>query len=161
MINKWQVNWIVTDQSGQPIGYPNGYNYTCGTFNIKPDHKSWGSYLNNSDSSCFKSFDEYTAVTQLPRTTAIRTPWAPQVQLGMQKQFPIREGLNLLFRAEAFNLTNTPIFNGPDTGSPDRPVTRNLAVAADQPGAYSGYGTIGSGTKNNPRQMQMSLKVIF
>jgi hypothetical protein len=161
LINRWQLNWIVTTQSGSPVGFPNGYTYTCGTFNIKPSQRSYSSYLNNSQSSCFQSFPQYTAVTQLPRTTVVRNPSGPQEQVGILKQFSIYEGWKLQFRAEAFNFTNSPIFNGPSTGSPNRAITRNPAIAADQPGAYSGYGTIGSGTKNNPRQVQMSLKLVF
>jgi hypothetical protein len=161
VINNWQINWIISDQSGTPVGYPNGYAYTCGTFNPKPSSSSYSSYLNNSDPSCFAPLPQYTPITQYGMTTAVRTPWAEQTQLGLEKQFAIREGLKLQFRAEAFNLTNTPIFYGPNTGSPDRAITRNNNILAGQPGAYSGYGTIGSGQLNSPREFQLGLKVLF
>jgi len=62
---------------------------------------------------CFTTFPEYTAVTQLPRTTLIRNPWAQQTALAMEKKFALREGTKLQFKAEAFNATNTPILAVP------------------------------------------------
>jgi hypothetical protein len=162
LVNDWQMEWIFTNDGGTPVGYPNGENFNCGTYNIVPAHKSYKSYLNNSQNTCFSTFTEYTAVTQLPRATEIRNPWAQQTALGFEKKFPIREGTTLQFKAEAFNLTNTPIFGGPNTGSPDQVLTRNTSVADEnQPGAWSGYGTIGSTQQNFPRQVQLSLKLAF
>ncbi|GGH04593.1 TonB-dependent receptor [Silvibacterium dinghuense] len=162
VVNDWQMEWIFQNDGGTPVGFPNGYNYNCGNYNILSTHKSWKSYINNSDSSCFSTFAEYTAVTQLPITTKIRNPWAQQTAIGFEKKFRIREGTTLQFKAEAFNLTNTAIFGGPNTGSPDQEVTRNTSVASDnQPGSWSGYGTIGSTEQNFPRQIQMSLKLQF
>jgi hypothetical protein len=162
LVNDWQMEWIFQNDGGTPAGYPNGENFNCGSYNIRPAHKSYQSYLNNSQNTCFSTFTEYTAVTQLPRTTLIRNPWAQQTALGFEKKFPIREGTTLQFKAEAFNLTNTPIFGGPNTGSPDQTLTRNTSVADEnQPGAWSGYGTIGSTQQNFPRQVQLSLKLAF
>jgi hypothetical protein len=79
----------------------------------------------------------------------------------MQKEFAMLEKTKLQFRAEAFNLTNTPIFNGPDTGNPSSPIQRQVNISASQPGAYTGYGTIGPSTQNSPRQLQFSLKILF
>jgi hypothetical protein len=160
-LNDWQLNWIVNDQSGTPVSFPNNYLYTCGNFNIRPSHKSWGSYLNNSDPNCFTGFPEYTAITEKPLTIAVRNPWAEQTQLALQKEFLFAEKARLQFRAEAFNMTNTPIFNGPNTGNPNSPIQRQGNIPSDQPGAYTGFGTVGPSTQNSPRQVQMSLKVLF
>jgi len=168
IVNDWQMEWIFQNDAGTPVGYPNTYNYNCGTYNIIPVHKSWQSYLNNSSnlgttgSTCFSSFSEYTATTQLPLTTLIRNPWAQQTSLSFEKRFAVREKTTLQFKAEAFNLTNTPIFGGPNTGSANQDVTRNTSVLRDdQPGSWSGYGTIGSTQQNFPRQIQFSLKLEF
>jgi hypothetical protein len=128
---------------------------------MKPAHKSWGSYLNNSDPGCFTGFPEYTATTQGPYSVAVRNPWAEQSQVALQKQFGLLENAKLQFRAEAFNLTNTPIFNGPDTNNPGSAIQRVASIPANLPGAYTGYGTIGTGTQNSPRQLQLSLKILF
>ena len=45
-------------------------------------------------------------------------------------------------------------FTDPKTG-------QRTQIQAGQPGACSGYGCIGSGQQNFPRQMQLSLKVLF
>jgi hypothetical protein len=161
VVGGWQLNWIVNDQSGTPVSYPNGLLYTCGTFNIKPAHKSWGSYLNNSSPNCFSGFPEYTATTQGPYSVVVRNPWAEQSQVAVQKQFGLLEKTKLQFRAEAFNLTNTPIFNGPNTSNPNSAIQRVAGIPANLPGAYTGYGTVGTSTQNSPRQLQLSLKILF
>ncbi len=101
-------------------------------------------------------------MTQLPRTTRLRNPWAQQTALGSEKKFPIRESVKLQFQAEAFNVTNTALFGGPNSGGPETAPTRVTNVAdPNQPGAWSGYGTIGSTQQNFPRQLQLSLKAFF
>jgi hypothetical protein len=62
--------------------------------------------------------------------------------LAVQKLFSIREPVGLMFRAEAFNLTNTPYFftPGEGLGSPT-------------------FGVINSAT--GERQIQFSLKLLF
>jgi hypothetical protein len=162
LVNDWQMEWIFSNDGGQPVGYPNNNNFNCGNYNILSPHKTWGSYLNNTQSSCFTSFSEYTAVTQKPYSTAIRAPWAQQTAIGFEKHFAIREGTNLQFKAEAFNVTNTPIFGPPNTSSPNTaPVPVQSVSNPNQPGAFTGYGTVGSTQYNFPRQIQMSLKVLF
>jgi hypothetical protein len=161
IVGGWQLNWIVSDQSGSPVSYPNGMLDTCGTYNIKPTTKTWGSYLNNSSPNCFTGFPEYTAVAQGPLTVGVRNPWAEQSQVSVQKQFAILEKATLQFRAEAFNLTNTPIFNGPNTSNPGSAIQRVAGIPGNLPGAYTGYGTVGTSTQNSPRQLQLSLKILF
>jgi len=80
----------------------------------------------------------------------------------MSKDFRIREGWRLQFKAEAFNVTNTPIFGGPSTANPNTAVTpRPDRAPAGKPGSCDGYGCIGQNQLNFPRQMQLSLKFIF
>ncbi|MFT4112657.1 TonB-dependent receptor domain-containing protein [Silvibacterium sp.] len=161
-IGGWQLDWIFQNAGGTPVGFPNTSAFSCGNYNIVEQHRSYKSYINNTQSSCFSSFPEYTKITELPRTTAVRAPYAQQTQLGLEKKFPIYRDYTLQFKAEAFNATNTPIFGGPSTSSPNTAVTRNTSVAnPNQPGAWSGYGTIGSTEQNFPRQIQLSLKLLF
>jgi hypothetical protein len=162
VLGGWQLDWIFTNDGGVPVSYPSSYTYGCGDFNIRPSKKSWGSYLNNSDYSCFASRAEYTAISHVSRTTAVRAPWAQQTQLGLEKKFAIREGVSFQFKAEAFNLTNTPIFASPSTSNPKGARARNNNVAdPNAPGAWTGYGTVGATQQNFPRQVQFSGKISF
>jgi hypothetical protein len=161
ILNDWQMDWIFSNQSGSPVGYPNSYLYNCGTYHIGSAHRSNEHYLNNTNPSCFESFPEYTATTQLPRTEAVRAPWAQQTELGMEKHFHVTNTTNLQFKAEAFNLTNTPIFPL-NSGNANQAISRVSTVPdANAPGAWSGFGTVGSTQQNFPRQIQLSLKYIF
>ena len=160
-LNRWQLDWAFANDGGTPVGYPNGNEFKCGNYNIRPSQKSWASYLNNSQTSCWTTFPEYTAVTQESLTTALRNPWAQQTALGVEKRFVLREGVNLQFKAESFNVTNTPIFAAPSTSDPQTPIVRTSVANANQPGAWSGFGTVGSTEQNFPRRVQLSLKVLF
>ncbi len=160
-INGWQLEWIFSNDGGTPAGYPNGNIYGCGTYNIQPSHRSYSSYLNNADPSCWSTMPEYTTITQKSLVTAVRNPWAQQTALGIERKFAVSERVNLQFKAESFNVTNTPIFAGPSTSNPQTPIARTSVLNPNQPGAWSGYGTIGSTQQNFPRRVQLSLKVLF
>jgi hypothetical protein len=131
------------------------------SYNIRSSQRSWSSYINNSQPSCWTTFPEYTTITEKSLVTTVRNPWAQQTALGVQKNFAFSEGVNLQFKAEAFNATNTPIFAGPSTSDPQTAIVRTSVTNPNQPGAWSGYGTIGSTQQNFPRRMQLSLKVLF
>lgn len=161
-IGGWQFDFIMQNYAGAPIGFPNTFNYNCGgNFNIRPAQKSYTSYLNNSNPSCFTNFSEYTAVTRAPLTTQVRTPNAPQEAFGLEKKFLIAEGVRFQFKAEAFNALNTPIFGGPATGGANTAITPTGKGLPGAPGSYQGYGTIGATQQNFPRQYQFSGKILF
>jgi hypothetical protein len=161
-ISDWQLDWIFQNRAGNAIGVPTGDIYTCGKYNIVSQHKSYASYINNTQESCWSHTPEYFIYTFDGTQTAVRQPWAQQTQLAMSKKFIINGERQLLFKAEAFNATNTPIFGGPNTGSPENAPTRVTSVSnPNQPGAWQGYGTVGSGQQNFPRQYQLSLKFLF
>lgn len=74
----------------------------------------------------------------------IRNPWAPNVNVSLFKQFVIKERLNMELRGEAFNATNTPIYQGPNTS-----ITSPL------------FGTVTLSQQNFPRNMQLALRLQF
>jgi hypothetical protein len=163
LINDWQLDWIFANDSGTPVNYPSSYQFNCGDYDIRPAHRSNESYLNNTQSSCFTS-KTYMTKTHLRRTAAVRNPWAQQTTLGMEKRFRITNTTKLQFKAEVFNMTNTPIFginSDSDYPNPTSAPARTSVTDPNAPGAWSGYGTIGSTQRNNPRQYQLSLKVLF
>ena len=73
----------------------------------RPDEPVVWAQLPNSYS--LRSYDD--------RFPNIRNPWATQVNMSLFKNFKIRERMNFQLRGEAFNAFNTPIYQGPDTGS--------------------------------------------
>jgi len=168
LINNWNTEWILTADTGTPINL--GTNLSGDTFNcpqnnnnLLPAHQTPTEWLYNETPSCFAAIPTRSWIprTILARSGAIRAPYAPQLTMALGKQFVVREGLNLQFKAEAFNLTNTPIFAGPDTNPINNAVTPVPGVIPGAPGSMTGYGTIGSQQQNFPRQLQMSLKVLF
>jgi len=168
MINDWKLDWIFRHASGTPISLPNTFNFNCPNHpSYVPDsgHRNYGEWLYNESPACFTSIqtpNPYAPITQVPRISSVRAPWAPQLALALSKDFRIREGWRLQFKAEAFNVTNTPIFGGPSTANANTAVTQLPDRApAGSPGSCDGYGCIGQNQLNFPRQMQMSLKLIF
>ncbi|OLD28067.1 MAG: hypothetical protein AUJ04_02445 [Acidobacteria bacterium 13_1_40CM_3_55_6] len=168
LVNNWKVDWIFRHASGTPIGLPNGFNFNCPNHpSYLPDKgkRNYGQWLYNESPTCFTSIqtpNPYAPITQVPRISSVRNPWAPQLALAMSKDFKIREGWKLQFKAEAFNVTNTPIFGGPSTANPNTQVTpRPDRAPAGSPGSCDGYGCIGVNQLNFPRQMQLSLKLLF
>lgn len=162
IVNDWQLDWIFQNRSGWGVAFPNDRPYNCGAYNVASKHKNWGSWVNNSDPNCWSPKPEYFVKTYFGDTLKVKQPWAQQTQLGLEKKFQLKDQLNMLFKAEVFNVTNTPIFGGPDMGSPENPITRVTSVSdPSQPGAWSGYGTIGSSQYNFPRMMQFTLKILF
>src|SRR6185437_14256103 len=73
----------------------------------------------------------------------LRSDGLQQIDMTLSKMTTIRERLGLQFRAECFNLTNTPQFAPPAT-----------ALGA------AGFGAI-SAQNNQPRVVQLALKMIF
>jgi Carboxypeptidase regulatory-like domain/TonB dependent receptor len=79
-----------------------------------------------------------------PRTiTTVRQPGYARADLALFKEFTLREGMHLEFRAEASNALNHPDFAGPNTTA-----------------GSSNFGLI-TRLVDKPRQMQLGLKLNF
>jgi hypothetical protein len=74
----------------------------------------------------------------------VRGPGQHNLDMAIERLFPIKRGSNFLFRAEAFNLTNTPQFANPNTSLGYADATQVNPVAS------STFGKITS-TVTNPR----------
>jgi hypothetical protein len=79
---------------------------------------------------------------------SLRSPANYQLNLGLTKNFEFTEDVKIQFRAEAFNVTNSPQFGGPNTdlGNSD---PRN------------GFGTIRGTQFASNRQLQLGLRLEF
>jgi Carboxypeptidase regulatory-like domain/TonB dependent receptor len=87
---------------------------------------------------------------------------ATQADVAFQRQFPLREQLNLRFRAEFFNILNHPNF-GPPNNSLTSPLfgysTQTLASSLGSGGANGGFNPLYQ--IGGPRSIQLALKLAF
>ncbi|MFN7934876.1 MAG: TonB-dependent receptor [Bryobacteraceae bacterium] len=158
LIGGWQVNGIYTFQSGQPLNfgvsgtppYAGGRASftsasveaeTSGSTSSRIGGVSGGPGYLNADAFRRPNSFEFGDTPRLDGRH--RGPKTYNLDFSLIKNFALYESMRLQFRAEAFNLTNTPVFGLPNTtvGNP-------------------GFGIIG-GQANQPRNMQLALKLIF
>ena len=83
---------------------------------------------------------------------SLRMPGTWNIDLGLAKSFnmPYREGHKLTFRVDAFNVTNTPFFDGQSVG------TLGYTGSAAPPN----FGKF-TATANDPRELQFSIRYDF
>ena len=150
MLGGWQVGIIGSFYSGSPLGVTAATN---GTFsqgggqrpnwngqNAAFDAPTLNQWIN---ASVFSTPAAY-AFGNSPRTfNNVRSDKTHNVDLSFMKDTMLVENLRLQFRAEAFNLTNTPVFAPPNAsyGSPT-------------------FGVVSS-QANQPRVVQLALKLLF
>ncbi|HYL35048.1 MAG TPA: TonB-dependent receptor [Bryobacteraceae bacterium] len=155
----WELNSINTARTGQPIdiayfttpaaidvtGLQNDYR---GQAEIRPNVS--GTAASQSSSAMIRNyFAGYTFTSPTPQNpfgnlgrNAFRAPSFEQWDLAVDKNFRIRESINLQFRSEFFNILNHTNFLIPDPRVND-----------------TAFGTIASTFP--PRQIQFALKLIF
>jgi len=136
----WQFDWILSYNSGYPVGWPN-LNNTCGEWHANPQTRT--SWFNNNK-SCYSTFQSYTLRTLPDRFSDIRQPSKPQLNIAFEKTTKINERMRFLIRVEAFNLTNTVINPGVNT---DFNSTR--------------FGMLPDNQQNWPRLVQLAAKFFF
>jgi len=143
----WSANGILTLQTGPPFPLsmtPSLLN--TGTAN-RPNRICNGA-LDRSVRDPTRYFDTGCFVQTAPYVfgdtglNILRAPGDVNLDFSLFKMFPITERLNLQFRAEAFNLFNTPHFGLP-----------NGAIGTPAAGRISGAGPA--------RQIQLALKLMF
>jgi hypothetical protein len=85
----------------------------------------------------------------------LRGPGQKNLDLSVFRDFPIGERFKLQFRAEAFNISNTPWFNNP--GATVTSATRNAAGVITNLGGYTEV----TSAQPTERQLRFALKVNF
>ncbi|MBZ5607576.1 MAG: TonB-dependent receptor [Acidobacteriia bacterium] len=153
----WQINGITVLRSGLPVTVTCGCDSNGnGIFNERAD-------IVSSVSSTPGNYDLPThqfniAAFAAPKAGTVgnsgrnilRGPSAYNTDFSLFKNFKVREGQSLQFRAEAFNLFNTPEFSQPGA---------SLASPATFGRSLSTIATIGGFSSN--RQMQFALRYGF
>lgn len=141
IIGGWQINGIFRAQSGQ-------------TFDVRRDgvrvdlvgdpyNGPAGQYLNraafvNAPAGRFGNLER----------NSLRGPSTRNLNLGLTKNFSIYEQFKIQFRAEFFNITNTPQLTPPSTD-------------LNNNSTFNGFGTIRSTYGFTNRQIQFGLRLEF
>lgn len=136
----WQTVWIYTYNSGYPTGWPDLIN-KCGEWHAaSQDRDHWF----NNDKSCYTTRPGNTFRVVPDRFSDIRNPAQKQLNLAVEKSTRVSERYRFTIRAEAFNITNTPNYAGPNTDfNSDR------------------FGRLPDNQQNWPRLVQLSAKFFF
>lgn len=147
----WELNGIVTLQSGSPFNVVSGVDNSQSGVNV--DHADligdWRITADRSKSAMLnRYFNTAAFVVNAPGTfgntgrNILRGPGLSNVDIGTVKSFRMAERYRVQFRAEAFNLANHANFGNP-----------NASVSSATFGRITAAG--------NPRVMQLALKILF
>ncbi len=153
VLGNWQANAVLTLQTGfaRSVGTQNARCGCGGT--VRPDYVPG---VDPNDVSGGRTPDRWfnTAAFQNPAPGTfgnvghftLRAPGITNLDFSLFKTFPISERINLQFRAESFNLTNTPQFN---------PESLNLTQG------NSRFGTLNGTNPGTTRNFQFALRLQF
>jgi hypothetical protein len=136
ILNGWQINSIVTLQSGTPFSVfdDDGRAALIGNPHLK-----------NPTTNRFFNIAAFEATKTNPSgRNILRGPKYTNIDASVFRRFTLRERTQLEFRAEAFNLFNTPHYN--------------LPVIT---GFGGDFGRIISTRNNSERQIQLGLRLTF
>lgn len=150
LLGGWQTNGIFTINSGQPLIFSQTTNnsFSFGGYQ-RPDAVGGDARIDTRsidgwyDKTKFAVAKDYTFGNLARTHPNLRNDFTRNLDFSMFKNTKIRERFNLQFRAEAFNITNTPIFSSPNN---------NVEATA--------FGLV-TGQSNPPRSVQLGLKVLF
>jgi hypothetical protein len=125
LIGGWSINTVFTRQSGRPFTVVSGTNSFTNATGSRANYSGNKFHVQFEDDPVtgvpFIFSAEERAKFSLPAAgeygntgrNAFRFPWSFNLDASLIKHVRIRESINFEFRAEAFNLTNTPYFSFP------------------------------------------------
>ena len=153
IVGNWQLNGILTLTSGSPYNViissdiPNVGNSAAWSGNVRANQVGDPNLGNPSTKEWFNTA-AFTPPAPFTFGTSgrnsLRADWFKNLDMSLFRDFPFGERRSLQFRAEAFNVTNTPTW-----GIPVNDLNNPLKL-----------GSINS-TRSTERQLQMSLKLYF
>ncbi len=148
----WQINAIVTEQTGYPLSISTQNTSAAGGNVLRPNLTGVSPVEPGSVRSKLSKYINPAAFSQpapftfgnAPRTLSdLRAPGMHNIDFSIFKNFEITHRLNAQFRAESYNLLNQVVF-----GSPNQVLT-------------SGQFGVISTQANAPREIQFALKLLF
>lgn len=149
LLNGWEFAGVITVQSGLPLAVTQATNFNAfaGFGTQRPNRVAKPNLPGSQQSTAmFFNTDAFQIAPQFTignsSRNPVRGPNYRNTDIALIKRTYIREQMNVEFRAEAFNLTNTPPLGAPNVvlGTP-------------------GFGSITSA--GDPRVIQLALKLNF
>jgi hypothetical protein len=146
--NGWKFSGLLSFQSGIPLAVTQATNFNSfAGFTIQrpnrvsdPNDGAPQTTAQWFNTAAFQVASKYTIGTS--SRNPVRGPGFKNLDLALSKHIPIRESVNMEFRAEAFNASNTPPLGAP-----------NVVLGS------AGFGSITSA--GDPRVIQFALKLMF
>jgi hypothetical protein len=184
VVGGWQVNTIVSLQAGTPFDVTtSNYFYTSPTGQtsqpsaslnnradiVKPVHyiKSLNEWFDTSGFVRPPVIDPNGQTSTYIRPGTLRRnqmvgPGYRNMDLSLFKNFPVTERVAGQFRAEAYNLTNTPAFTNPN-GDVDNCTGAAVNACASNPllTDTGSYGQIHGTRTHSERQLQLAFRLEF
>lgn len=162
IMGNWQINGIFSKVTGTPftVGTANASlnsaNNTQTADQVKPDVRIIGGVGRGNSWFDPTAFVPVTAVRfGNSGRNILRGPGQTNLDASIFRDFPINERFKLQFRAEAFNLSNTPAFNNP--GATASSATRNAAGEITNLGGFTEV----TSAQATERQFRFALKLFF
>jgi hypothetical protein len=156
LLGGWQMNAIVTAQSGLPVGTTAGAVLVGDPSLPNPTRERWFNTctqaLSGARQNCASADEAVAWQVQAPftlrtlptRLETVRTSRPTLIDFSLFKTFALPGQTNLQLRLESFNLFNTPWFGAPNT---------NVTNAA--------FGVVTPTQANDPRNIQIGVRFSF
>ncbi|HEU0141538.1 MAG TPA: hypothetical protein VFQ79_17575, partial [Bryobacteraceae bacterium] len=162
LLGGWQLNGIFSSYSGTPFTVTsagtslNAPANTQTADQVKPEVKILGG---TGPGQAYFDPLAFAPVTDVrfgnSGLNILRGPGVVNLDLGLFREFSATERVKIQFRAESFNVTNTPHFSNPGTN------VSNLLLGADRSvSALRGYAEILS-AQEDERQFRLGLRISF
>ena len=151
IIGGWTASGTALFNTGYPLSLSSTGNSGVYSAVLRPNSTGQSAELDGSVESRLSRYFDISQFTipapftfgNVSRTLPdVRSPGRRNYDFALQKQFAATERVSVLFRAEAFNLTNTPYFFAPGTAL-----------------GSTSFGVISA--SSGERQIQLALKVLF
>jgi hypothetical protein len=145
-ISGWQIAGVVRVQAGDavPVTQATNNNSSLGFAVQRPNRVSDPNEFDGRSVAKFFNTAAFTAAPQFvignSSRNPVRGPGLQNADLMIGKTFPITERVNVEFRAEAFNVSNTPPLNDPN-GSFGNPAFGSI-TSAGNPRVFEFVGKI-------------------
>ena len=158
LVGGWYASGTASFVSGFPVWTQSAGNSGVFSSRLRPNSTGESAKLEGSVQSRLNRYFDTSQFTlpasftfgNVSRTLPdVRAPGRRNYDLALTKSFHVREPVSVLFRAETFNLTNTPYFGGVNS-------------VGSNPGNNLGTYTFGVITDaTGERQVQFSVKFVW